>query len=64
VRLLFNTVGDRIGADQVSMNGIGIESRSHRKDSVMDKKVGFPTESSQVLTCCVSIYILKRVILF
>jgi hypothetical protein len=25
------------------MDGIEIESRSHRKDSVMDKKVGFPT---------------------
>jgi hypothetical protein len=36
---------DRIGTDQVSMNGIGIESRIHRKDSVMDKKIGFPTHS-------------------
>jgi hypothetical protein len=39
---------DRIGTDQVSMNGIGIESRSHRKDSVMDKRVGFPTVSNEV----------------
>jgi hypothetical protein len=36
---------DRIGTDQVSMNGIGIESRSHRKDSVMDKKIGSSTEA-------------------
>ncbi len=27
------------------MNGIGIESRSHRKDSVMDKKIGLSTEA-------------------
>jgi hypothetical protein len=46
-------IDDRIGTDQVSMNGIGIESRSHRKYPVMDKKVGFSTYASrQVLGIC------------
>jgi hypothetical protein len=43
---------DRIGTDQVSMNGIGIASRSHRKDSVMDKKIGFPTRWGRLSREC------------
>jgi hypothetical protein len=38
-------IDDEIGTDQVCMNGIGIESGSDRKYSVMDKKVGFPTST-------------------
>jgi hypothetical protein len=42
-RLKCEFIDGEIGTDQVSKDGIEIEPRSHRKDSVMDKKVGFPT---------------------
>jgi hypothetical protein len=44
-RLKCEFIDDEIGTDQVSIDGIRIESLSHPKDSVMDKKVGFPTHS-------------------
>jgi hypothetical protein len=45
-------IDDEIGTDQVSIDGIRIESRSHRKDSVMDKKVDFPTVLSAQWNVC------------
>jgi hypothetical protein len=45
IELKCEFIDDGIGTDRVCMDGIGIESRSHRKDSVMEKKVGFPTHS-------------------
>jgi hypothetical protein len=43
MQLKWEFIVDEIGTDQIGMNGVEIESRSHHKDSAMDKKVGFPT---------------------
>jgi hypothetical protein len=44
-RLKCEFIDDEVGTDKVSIDGIRIGSGSHRKDSIMDKKVGFPTAS-------------------